>query len=219
METIILNYNEKKKDLINKIVKKFSITKGNEEYLAKQLEYIIENTLSPSNTGVFLHKHKAEVFNEVKEAYRTLEEQVSKLKMVAHEDRMYDGEFNLDFVKKVDSMMVASSNFKNNYKCVIKQLRDPLARELTLDDFYKALEVVAQYTRIETSVLLKPCRRREVYDARKLFVISLFCYFSTTLSAVGKYLGKNHATILHYIVDKKLRQYDNQKKKTRAVQV
>ena len=219
MDIIIINYHEKKRDLINKILKKFSITKGNEEYLYNQLEYILENTLSPSNTAAFLHKHKAEVFNEVKEAYRTLEEQVSKLKSVAHEERLYDGEFNLNFVKKVDSMMVASSNFKNNYRCVINQLRDPLARELTLDDFYKALEIVAQYTKIEPSVMLKPCRKRAVYDARKLFVISLFCYFSTTLSAVGRYLGKNHATILHYIVDKKLRQYDNKKKKTRAVQV
>jgi chromosomal replication initiation ATPase DnaA len=217
METIILNYNEKKKDLINKIVKKFSITKGNEDYLAKQLEYIIENTLSPSNTGVFMHKHKAEVFKDVKDAFQSLEDQLAKLKSEGAQERTYHSDFNLDFVKKVESLMIATSKFKNNYRNIIKQLRDPLAIELTLNEFNKALAITCEYTRIETSHLLKPCRKREVYDARKLFVISLFCYYSTTLSAVGRYLGKNHATILHYIEDKKMRQYDNKKKKTRAV--
>lgn len=219
MDTIIVNYNQKKKDLINKIVKKFSITKGNEEYLAKQLEYIIENTLSPSNTGAFLQKQKAELFNEVKSAYETLEAQVNLFKSATYHERPNVDDFNIEYVDIVDSLMTASSKFKNDYRSVIKQMRDQLAPQLTTEGFYKALEIVGQYTKIETKAMLKPCRKREVYDARKLFVICLFCYYDTTLVAVGRYLGKNHATILHYIVDKKLRQYDNQKKKTRAVQV
>jgi hypothetical protein len=219
MDTIIINYNQKKKELINKILKKFSITNGSEEYFVKQLEYIIENTLSPSNTGAFLQKHKAELFNEVKDAYQTLENQITSLKSSVHNERPYVSDFNIHYVNVVDSLMTASSKFKNDYRSVIKQMRDPLAQELSREEFYKALEVVGRFTEISTSAMLKPCRKREVYDARKLFVICLFCYYDTTLVAVGRYLGKNHATILHYIVDKKLRQYDNQKKKTRAVQV
>lgn len=219
LDSIILNYDQKRKDLVNKILKKFSVDIDSEEYFRNQLMHIIENTLCPTNTGVVLQKHKSDVFREFKKAYQTLESQITNLKSSGNIHGEYPTEFNLTYIGMVESLMTATSRFRNDYRDLIKQLRDPIANELTKDDFHKALTLVCVFTRIEPKLILKPCRKREVYDARKLFVICLFCFYKTSLVGVGKLLGKNHATILHYITDKKIRQYDNKKKKTLALQV
>lgn len=218
-DTIILNYTQKKRELVNKLIRKFQIEGESEEYFRSQLEYIIEYTLSPSITGAVLQKHRSEVFRELKKAYQTLESEIVNLKSSGNIHGEYPTEFNMGYIGIVESLMTATSKFRNDYRSLIKQLRDPFAEELTKEGFNAALEVLCEFTRIERKVILKPCRRREVCDARKLFVICLFCFYKTSLVGVGRFLGKNHATILHYITDKKMRQYDNKKKKTLALQV
>jgi len=216
-DTIILNYNQKKKDLISKLLKKFQIQGNSADYFGNQINSIIENTLCPSTQGAVLQKHKSEVFREFKKAYQTLESQITNLKTSGNIHGDYPVDFTTAYVGLVESLMSATSKFRNDYRTLIKQLRDPFAVELTKENFNEALKVVCEFTRIEPKVLLKPCRKREVCDARKLFVICLFCFYKASLVGVGRFLGKNHATILHYITDKKMRQYDNKKKKTLAV--
>jgi hypothetical protein len=219
MDTIILNYSQKKKDLISKLLRKFQIEGDSEGYFRNQIDSIIEYTLCPSTAGAVLQKHKSEVFRELKKAYETLESQFSNLKSSGNIHGDYPVAFTPHYVSVVESLMAATNKFRNDHKTIIKQLRDPFAVELTKESFDVALEIVSEFTRIETKALLKPCRKREVCDARKLFVICLFCFYKTSLVGVGRFLGKNHATILHYITDKKIRQYDNKKKKTLALQV
>lgn len=225
MDTIIRNYNQRKQNLITTLLHKFSIDQGRKPSLTKQLDIIIDHAFMPSDPAVAIKRSRRESYLEVGSVVKNLKKEISVLR---HTNAKITAEtsgtptptdFNAEYVNTINQYILANSMKKNDFRDLIIAYNSPVAPMLNQDSFQRALQVVSDYTNVESKKIISRCRVTSVYNARRLLVVSVLCFYKTTLVQLGKYLKKDHTTIIHYIDANKNWSYDNKTKKKSALQI
>jgi hypothetical protein len=222
MEIIVLDYQLKKQELINRIMHKFNVDNGKQAVLKKQVDFFIDEILSPQSASFLLHLYKKEADQSVNGTIADLNKTIGQLrgqvesmshKMSTNDNKVYD----MDFVCKINRVIQQSGLVNNSFRGLIASYKDCNAPFLGRSDFYAALRIVSEVTKVSEEDILSRCRTLERYQSRKLLVLSILCFYNTTIVSLAKFLGRDHTTILHYIEDNKFKKYDSKKKKAKAL--
>jgi chromosomal replication initiation ATPase DnaA len=120
--------------------------------------------------------------------------------------------FNAEYVNTINQYILANAMKKNDFRELIMAYNSPVSPILNEYGFNKSLHVVSEFTNVDVKKIISRSRKSEVYNARRLLVVSILCFFKTTLVQLGKHLKKDHTTIIHYIDANKNWSYDNKKK-------
>lgn len=225
MDTIIRNYNQRKQALITTLLHKFCVDEGRKESVTKQLETIIDHTLAPSDPAVAIKRSRRETYLEVGSVVKNLKKEIAVLR---HTNAKITSEvsgaalptdFNAEYVNTINQYILANAMKKNDFRELIMAYNSPVAPFLNDDSFSKALQVVAEYTNVDSKKILSRCRKTAIYNARRLLVVSILCFYKTTLKQLGARLKKDHSSIIHYIDANKNWSYDYQTKKKSTLQV
>ena len=78
----------------------------------------------------------------------------------------------------------------DEYKKIRRFKRDRISKE-------EILSIVAKNCCVTTSEILSRIRKREVIDARFMYIAVLKNEFGHTLEHIGEILGRDHTTIMH----------------------
>lgn len=225
MDTIIRNYDQRKKALISTLLHKFCIDESRREVVLKQLDTIIDHTLHPFDPAIAIKRNKREAYLEIGSVVRDLKKEIAALRhtnaLIVSEIPCHglSTEFDAEFVNKINQHILANSMRKNDFRELILSHTTPSSRTLTDDNFSKALVVVSAFTNVDQKLITGKCRKTPIYSARRLLIISILCFYKTTLVKLGKLLKKDHSSILHYIDASKKINYDNKEKKKGSLQV
>jgi hypothetical protein len=225
MDTIIRNYNQRKQSLITTLLHKFCVDESRKQNVAKQLETIIDHTLTPSDPAIAIKRSKRETYLEVGSVVKNLKKEIAVLR---HTNAKITSEmsgaptssiFNAEYVNTINQYILANAMKKNDFRELIMAYNSPVSPILNEDYFNKSLHVVSEYTNVEAKKIISRSRKSAVYHARRLLVVSILCFYKTTLVQLGKHLKKDHTTIIHYIDANKNWSYDNKKKTKSTLQV
>lgn len=225
MDTIIRDYNQRRNQLVKVLLHKFCVEESRKDSVSKQLETIIDHALTPTRTAIEIKRSHREAFLEVGSVVKNLKKEISVLR---HTNAKITAEatgggmpreYNAEYVNIINQYILANALKKNDYRGLISAYNSPLAERLTDDLFRRALNIVSHYTNVDQKAILSRSRATNDYQARRLLVISILCFYRTTLVELGAYLKKDHSSIIHYIDAKKTYKHDSKEKKKSTLQV
>jgi hypothetical protein len=223
MDTIIRDYNQRRNQLVKVLLHKFCVDESRKNSVSKQLETIIDHALTPTETAIEIKRSHREVYLEVGSVVKNLKKEISVLR---HTNAKITAEasgggmpreYNAEYVNTINQYILANALKKNDYRGLIAAYNSPLADRLTEDNFRRALNIVSQYTNVDQKSILGRSRTSNVYQARRLLVVSILCFYKTTMVEMGAFLKKDHSSIIHYIDANKTYKYDSKEKKKSTV--
>lgn len=226
MDTIIRNYTQRRQSLITTLLHKFCIDPSRKDSVSKQLEVIIDHAFMPTESAVAIKRSRRESYLEVGSVVKNLKKEIAVLrhtnaKITAEvSGAAPPSEYSAEYVNTINQYILANAMKKNDFRELIRAYNSPVSPTLNADLFQRSLHVVAEYTNVDPKKIVGRCRTASVYSARRLLVVSVLCFYKTTLVQLGKYLKKHHTTLIHCIdANNKYINYDNKAKKESAFQI
>ena len=101
-----------------------------------------------------------------------------------------------NLLKKQESMISA---YKNEIARLKYLLTKPIRKENEDVELTTLLEAVCSSTEVIPHDILTPNRQRCISTARHLFCYIAYTHYAYTLKAIGRFLCRDHSTVIHSI--------------------